>query len=250
VSLSTGDHPKILQIIKEAIAEFKDKGVSVSLPSLRIETMISELPTLIASIKKTGLTFAPEAATPRLQKIINKNIDLTQLEKCVEASVKNGWRRVKLYFMIGLPGEEQEDVVEIAKLVRKICRQPVSVSVSVASFVPKPHTHFERAAAEEAESLKKKQNFLRDSLRSKKIKLKFHDVNLSFLEALLSRADAGFCDVIIEAWRNGARFDSWSEFFKIGAWLKALDKCWVHPTNYLKQRAPDEVLPWNYIDIK
>ena len=256
VSLSTGDHPKILQIIKEAIAEFKDKGVSVSLPSLRIETMISELPTLIASIKKTGLTFAPEAGSERLRSVINKNIRIKKLDECVVETAKAGWRRVKLYFMIGLPSETDKDIEKIAELILAVAnpnkdknKPAVSVTASISPFVPKPHTPFQWEPMESQQALYNKRGILKKGIHKKSIKLKIHDIELSFLEAVLSRGDRKLADVIMLAWRKGAKFDGWQEFFKYQLWGEALRDCNIDPHFYVERKRDfKEILPWDHID--
>jgi len=256
VSLSTGDHSQIFPLIKGLIEKFKPRGVAISLPSLRIEDAIPQFPELISLIKKTGLTFAPEAGSRRLRKAINKNIDLAQLEKCVSESAGSGWKRVKLYFMTGLPSETEGDIQEISELIRRTSRPngpkgraTISVTASINSFVPKPQTPFQWEPMDSIDTLKEKQLFLKKQVHSKNIKLKCHDAEVSFIEGVLSRGDRRLSDVITEVWRKGGKFEGWSEYFKFELWQEAFCEKRVDPDFYVgRKRSPDEKLPWDFID--
>ncbi len=256
VSLSTGDHPQILKIMKKLIEMFKSKGVSISLPSLRIENVLRQFPQLISSIKKTGLTFAPEAGSERLRSVINKNIRIKKLDECVVETAKAGWRRVKLYFMIGLPSETDKDIEKIAELILAVAnpnkdknKPAVSVTASISPFVPKPHTPFQWEPMESQQALYNKRGILKKGIHKKSIKLKIHDIELSFLEAVLSRGDRKLADVIMLAWRKGAKFDGWQEFFKYQLWGEALRDCNIDPHFYVERKRDfKEILPWDHID--
>jgi len=247
VSLSTGDHPQILEIVRGLTDRFISRRVSISLPSLRAEDMLRSLPELISSIKKTGFTFAPEAGSQRLRDSLNKRLDITKLYDCAAQAAKNGWRRVKLYFMIGLPGETEEDLSQIKELVKNI---PAQKTVSVSYFVPKPHTDFETESMVDMESLKQKQEFLCRALKVKGVDLKWHDINMSFLEAVLSRGDRRASAVILRAYELGARFDSWKEGFNSQIWQKAFESSGIDPGFYLyRKKGQDEVMPWKHIQV-
>ncbi|MFH0763747.1 MAG: TIGR03960 family B12-binding radical SAM protein [Candidatus Omnitrophota bacterium] len=257
LSLSSVDHSKLIEIIECLNDEFSARAVSISVPSLRIEDKLSDLPVLISKVKKSGLTFAPEAASPRLRKILNKNIDIEKLFKALEESFKAGWRHVKLYFMIGSPGEEDEDVLDIAGLVHKISDlkklvdgHPAHITVSVNPFVPKPHTPFELEAMDPVGELERKRGILKNAVRSKIIELDFHPFRMSRLEAMFSRGDRRLAGAIYEAWKRGSRFDAWQDILDMGAWNDAFRDSGVDQDFYVKRKiSKSEVLPWGFIDV-
>jgi len=257
VSLSTGDHPQAREMVSNLIDRFNARKVGVSLPSLRAEDMLNALPQLISSIKKTGLTFAPEAGSQRLRDFVNKRLDIEKLHACINEAAKNGWQRIKLYFMIGLPSETEEDIALIAELVSKISRRdpaagrpPISVTVSVSFFVPKPHTKFESEPMLGMSQIKHRQEFLQKVLRIKGAELKWHDIQMSFLEAVLSRGDRRVSEVLLKAFELGARFDSWHEGFNFSIWQKAFEETGVNPDFYLyRPRNNGEILPWAHINV-
>lgn len=257
LSLSSVDHSELHGIIVDFNKEFCRSAVSLSVPSLRIEDSLKDLPALISEIKKTGLTFAPEAGSDSLRRSLNKNIRIERLFEAASESFRKGWRKVKLYFMIGLPGETEEDLAGITGLIRDISNlkreidgHPAGITASINAFVPKPHTSFERSAMENIESLEKKRGVLRDGFRSKMIDLDFHSFNRSYLEAALSRGDRKLADVIYEAWRSGARFDGWQELFRFETWLSSFKRSGVDGSFYaLRARKEDELLPWEFIEI-
>jgi len=257
LSLSSGDHSEIIGITKELNRIFKNRSVSISLPSLRVEDIAEHLPALVSEVKKSGLTFAPEAASGILRKSINKNIDMDKLFKAVTESYKLGWRRVKLYFMIGLPGEKEADLAEIPALVNKISglrREtgggPANVAVSVNAFIPKPHTALEREAMETPEILSVKRDLLKNTLRSKFAELSFHPIVMARMEAVFSRGDRRLSEAIIAAWRSGARFDGWQEIFNMDLWIAAFKDSGLDPDFYSSRKRPkDEVLPWDFIKV-
>lgn len=258
LSLSSGDHSEIIEIVKELNREFKDRYVSLSLPSLRVEDILKHLPTLISEVKKSGLTFAPEAGSARLRTVINKKIDIDKLFEAVRESFRMGWRRVKLYFMIGLPSESDADISEISSLVNKISNlkrevdsRPADVAVSVNAFIPKPHTSFEREGMDGAQNLGHKKELLRNGLRSKFIELSFHPVGVSRLEAVFSRGDRRLGEAVLLAWSYGARFDGWQEIFAPDLWSKSFDVLGMDPDFYSSRpRGKEEKLPWGFVGIR
>ena len=257
LSLSSGDHSGIIEIVKELNKEFKNRSVSVSLPSLRIEDILKHLPTLISEVRKSGLTFAPEAGSARLRAVINKRIDIDKLFEAVRQSFRMGWRRVKLYFMIGLPSETDADITDmvamiknISSLKREIDSKPANVAVSVNAFIPKPHTPFEREGMESVEGLNRKKGLVQNGIRSRSIELSFHSVAISRLEAVFSRGDRRLGAAILLSWSYGARFDGWQEIFAPEPWSRAFGALGVDPDFYSERRRPEEEkLPWGFIAI-
>lgn len=257
LSLSSGDHPDIVRIVAELNDLFKNKSVSISVPSLRVEDVLSKLPTLLSKVKKGGLTFAPEAARECLRKVINKNIEIEKLLKAAAESYRAGWRRVKLYFMIGLPSEEESDVLEIADLVKKISdlkkevdSHPAQVAVSVNAFIPKPHTLFEREGMADTNTILEKQGLLKSRIRRGLLELSFHPLWMSYVEAIFSRGDRRLGRVIYGSWAAGSRFDGWDEFFNFGLWEKAFRECGLDPHFYANRvRNPQEIMPWGFVEI-
>jgi radical SAM family uncharacterized protein len=255
LSLSSSNYPGIDKLIKELTEIFLPSGVGISLPSLRIEEKVKNLPALISVIKKSSLTFAPEAGTEKMLKIINKKIDRNMLFKVLRYAYANGWRRIKLYFMIGLPSEEDKDIEAIigfadavAMLKKEVSRHPAEVIVSISSFIPKPHTYFEREKMASEGELKAKQNLLEAHAKKKGyLKLKFHDIKASILEALFSRGDRDMSQVLLDAWRLGVRFDAWSESFNPKIWDEAITRCGLDKALYLSGRGDREDLPWSFI---
>ncbi len=255
LSLSSSSYPGIEKLIKELTGLFLPLGVGISLPSLRIEDTSTNLPSLISVIKKSGLTFAPEAGSDRMLHIINKNIKKEKLFSALREAFSKGWRRVKLYFMIGLPQETDEDVeaiiafaASIAALRKDVSRQPADIVVNVSSFIPKPHTFFEREAMAGAEELQRKQKILLHMSRPHRyLKLKFNDANISVLESVFSRGDKNLAGPLLSAWKNGARFDAWQETFNFDIWHRAFADCGVNMQNYLAEKGKDDNLPWSHI---
>ncbi|MDD5503999.1 MAG: TIGR03960 family B12-binding radical SAM protein [Candidatus Omnitrophica bacterium] len=255
LSLSSASYPGIEGLITELTSMFLPLGVGISLPSLRIEESTLNIPSLVSAVKKSGLTFAPEAATDRMLKKINKNIEKEKLFAVLKQAFSRGWRRVKLYFMIGLPDETDEDVrgiIDFARAIdslrREVSPRPVDIVVSVSSFIPKPHTFFQRQAmADPSELLRKQAMLLSASKKTKCLKLKFSDVNTSVLEAVFSRGDKGLGRIIRSAWEQGARFDAWSETFNPAIWDKAFEICGIDKKRYLGRKDNDEALPWSHI---
>lgn len=257
VSLSSADYHDIVSLLSDLNSNFKEKGIGISLPSLRITNLLDQLPLLAGVIKKTGLTFALETGSRRLRKLIYKDISLEKFFECLKIIYKFGYRHIKLYFMIGLPTEEDADLEETAELVKKTSQLKkeidgtlAEVSVSISSFIPKPHTLWEREGMTNTYLLETKQNLLKNKiLNQRKIKLRFHDLKLSYLEAIISRGDRRLSAVIESAFEMGAKLDSWYEYFQFNLWSDAFKKCKVDPEFYLSSRSPDEILPWHFIDL-
>ena len=256
VSLSSADYSCLHELTVALIQKFKTQGVSVSLPSLRIDSFSVELAQEVQQVRKSGLTFAPEAGTQRMRDVINKGVTEQDLEEAVTAAFKAGWSGVKLYFMIGLPTETDEDIKGIIDLANKVARiykqvkgrGGAKITVSVSSFVPKPHTAFQWYPQITVEEIRRKQEYLRSLPRDRNISLNWHDAQTSFLEGVFSRGDRRLGRVLVEAWRRGARFDGWTEHFNIALWLEAFEAAGIDPAFYAnRERDFKEVLPWDHL---
>ncbi len=255
-SLSSADYSCLQDIVRRLIDRFKDQGVSVSLPSLRIDSFSIELAEEVQKVRKSGLTFAPEAGTQRLRDVINKGVTERDLEEAVGAAFRAGWSGIKLYFMIGLPTETDEDVAGIAALARRVLdiyrevkgKRGAKVSVSVSSFVPKPHTPFQWFGQNDIAELERKQQLLKNLFRDRSVSFSWHDARVSFLEAVFARGDRRLGEVLLAAWRRGAKFDGWSEYFRFDVWLDAFRAAGIDPHFYTgRERSADEVLPWDHL---
>jgi radical SAM family uncharacterized protein len=261
-SLSTGDYAELETLVKELISRLKDKRVSVSLPSLRIDSFAKEFIEEVQKVRKTGLTFAPEAGTQRLRDVINKGVTEDDLISSVEDAFSSGWTSVKLYFMIGLPTEEKEDLDGIAELTKKVreayyrsvpkeARQKgLRVTVSTSSFVPKPFTPFQWVSQASMDELREKQAYLKNLLKLKNVSYNWHTPELSFIEAVFSRGDRKLGNVLLKAWEKGCKFDGWIEQFRFDEWMKSFEACKIDPSFYaLRERKRDEIFPWDHIDV-
>ena len=257
LSLSSVDYPHLVETIEELNKEFSPKAVSISVPSLRVEEEAKDLPLVISKVKKSGLTFAPEAGSERMRKTLGKNINIDRLFDASSESFRSGWRKVKLYFMIGLPGEKEEDLAGIIDITHKISGlkkeidgRPAQVTASINAFVPKPHTAFQREAMDEVASLEQKRAMLKKLVKSKMVELDFHDLGMSYLEAALSRGDRRLSGVIYESWKAGARFDAWGDVFNFNTWVASFERCGIAHAFYVnRKRGPEEILPWDFIDV-
>lgn len=256
VSLSSSDYSGIQEVISRAMADHAEDGLSIALPSLRIDSFSVELAEMIQHTRKTGLTFAPEAGSQRLRDVINKGVTEDDLVAATEAAFKSGWNRIKLYFMIGLPTETDEDVSEIARLVRRIHtmgkqirKRSIDVNVTISTFVPKPHTPFQWAPLCDRETVGHRQQILRDALHLRGIDLSWSDWDATWLEALLCRADRRLGRVILRAYRAGAWFDAWQEHFRPELWHTALAEEQIDDAAYTtRPRTQGEFVPWQMID--
>lgn len=256
VSLSTADHSRVEKLVTELVARYDDRKIGVSLPSLRADQDCMRLVQEIQKVRKTGLTFAPEAGTQRMRDVINKNVTEDDLFGTVETAFAAGWKRVKLYFMIGLPTETDEDVVgiadlatRVAKLGRKMHVTGLAVSVGVSPFVPKPFTPFQWHAQNTVAEIERKRGLVLHNLGDRCVKVSFHDAPVTQLEGVLARGDRRLADAIEQAWRRGATFDTWDEFLDMDRWLSAFENTGIDPGFYaMRERPMDEPLPWDHID--
>ncbi len=261
-SLSTSDYTEIQPLLSEMIDWTRDRKINISLPSLRVDNFSDELVEKLKLIRKSGLTFAPEAGSQRLRDAINKNITEEEILGTARLAFKSGWTTVKLYFMLGLPTETQEDIEAIITLSRRIVseyyRNPdrpkgraLTVNVSASSFVPKPHTPFQWEPQDTREELTKKREYLREQSMVPKshIHLSAHKIDTVFLEAVFARGDRRLGEVMLKAFSKGVRLDSWDEYFDFDAWMEAFDECGISPEFYAnRRRSFDEVLPWDHLD--
>ncbi|MEW6143352.1 MAG: TIGR03960 family B12-binding radical SAM protein [Chloroflexota bacterium] len=256
VSLSSGDYHDISQLIRKLLDRYRDRDIRLSLPSLRLDASSVELIGLLPSKRKMTLTFAPEAGTERLRTVINKVIPESTILDTMAAASQKGGANIKLYFMVGLPTETDDDVRGIADLVGKICGlhrpcggRPLRVKVSLATLVPKPHTACQWSGQETEERLSGRINLLRQGLRRAGVPLSWHDPKVSQLEAALSRGDRRVGEVILRAWRSGCKFDAWREYFNHQAWVDAFARQGLSMEFFAnRQRPDDEVFPWAHID--
>jgi radical SAM family uncharacterized protein len=257
VSLSSSDHSQIEPLVRELTTRYQHPPLAISLPSLRIDSFSVGLAEMFQGRRKTGLTFAPEAGSQRLRDVINKKVTEDDLLRTAEAAYSSGWQRIKLYFMVGLPTETLEDVAAIADLVKKVRAigqrhqgKRTQVNVSLATFVPKAFTPFQWLALVDEATLEEKQELLRRGLRGAGISFSWHDPRTTLLEAALSRGDRRLGQVIHRAWQLGARFDAWDELFDEGLWWQAFAESGLDPNFYARrERALDEVFPWDHIDV-
>jgi radical SAM family uncharacterized protein len=259
-SLSTTDHSQLEEVLRRLSRRLAGSGVSVSLPSLRVDAFGVEMARLVsAGGKKSGLTFAPEAGTQRMRDVVNKNVTEEDLLGSVQRAFEAGWRRVKLYFMIGLPTETDADVAGIGELVNRVlavakaatppnARGSVRVAVSVSTFIPKAHTPFQWESQIPLEEVRRRQALLREAVPRKGVELHWHDSDVSFLEGVMARGGRELANVIETAWRSGARFDAWSECFRLQTWLDALAENELDPLGVAhRERSVVEPLPWDHL---
>ncbi len=260
-SLSTSDYTKLKEFTEKLTALTEEEKVSLSLPSLRIDNFSIGLMQQVQKVRKSGLTFAPEAGSQRLRDVINKGITEEDVLKSADLVFRGGWNNVKLYFMIGLPTETDEDVLAIAELARKVLRcyyaipkgeraSNVNVTVSVSSFVPKPFTPFQWEKQNPTEEFVRKQKLLKEELTDKHISLKWHDSKTSSLEGVFARGDRRLGKVLLRAHELGCLFDSWDDFFRPDLWQQAFQDCGINPEFYNRRlRSEDEIFPWDHVDI-
>ncbi|MDY3930010.1 MAG: TIGR03960 family B12-binding radical SAM protein [Clostridia bacterium] len=259
-SLSTSDYRQLPELTDNLIEMTEKKKIGLSLPSLRIDNFSLELMNKVQKVRKSGITFAPEAGTQRLRDVINKNITEENIIASTGMLFRGGWTNVKLYFMIGLPTETKEDVEGIADLAQKVLdtyfeipkeerAKNINITVSTSSFIPKPFTAFQWCRQDTREEIIEKQNLLKSSIKSKRIRYSWHDNKTSYLEGVFARGDRRLIDVIITAVKKGCRFDGWNDHFKYDKWIESFEECNIDPDFYLRERSFDEVLPWDHIDV-
>ena len=259
-SLSTSDYSQLPQLLDTMLPWTNAQNVNLSLPSLRIDSFSPEVLEQVSAVRKSGLTFAPEAGTQRMRDVINKNITEDEVMRTCQMAFEGGYTSVKLYFMLGLPTETDEDVAGIAELAQKVVdlfyslpNKPkgkgVNVSISAACFVPKPFTPFEFEPQDSMEVFAQKQMLLKNSIRTKKISYRYHDSPTSTLEAVLARGDRRLCAVVEAAWRKGSTLDGWSEFFSMQRWEEAMTEAGLTFEFYARRRREyDEIMPWSHLD--
>ncbi len=260
-SLSTSDYTHLEELLTRLLSWAEEQHTNISLPSLRVDGFSEELANRLNVLRRSGLTFAPEAGTQRLRDAINKNLSEEEILQTARKAFAGGWTSVKLYFMMGLPTETPDDVAGIAALGQKIVNcyyqnpdkpkgKSVCVSVSVSCFVPKPFTPFQWEPQDTIEQLREKQQLLRDSVTTRKISLSWHDAETCYLEAVLARGDRRLGAVLEAAFRRGFNLDAWSEHFDFEAWMSIFREVGLSPDFYAcRRREKQEILPWDHIDI-
>ncbi|MBR3766965.1 MAG: TIGR03960 family B12-binding radical SAM protein [Clostridia bacterium] len=260
-SLSSSDYTKIEELLEKLLDWTGSEKVNIALPSLRVDNFSDSLVKKLTGVRRSGLTFAPEAGTQRLRDVINKNVTEEELLETAGIAFKNGYCAVKLYFMLGLPTETLEDVEGIGILAKKVVDafymnpdkpkgKGVTVGVSASSFVPKPFTPFQWEPQSTPEELKEKQEHLKNNLPSKKINVSFHHIPTSFLEGVFARGDRKLSEVIETAWRKGCKFDGWGDKFLFDNWMESFSECGISPEFYANRRRDySEILPWDHLDF-
>lgn len=263
-SLSSSDYSGLKELVNFLIDEFQDKAVNISLPSLRIDAFALDVMSKVQDVKKSSLTFAPEAGSQRLRDVINKGLTQEDILRGAGEAFRGGWNRVKLYFMLGLPTETEEDMKRIAHLAERIAEEyyevpkdqrngKVQINVSTSFFVPKPFTPFQWAGMFSEEDFVEKakivKNEIRSQLNQRSIKYSWHEPDVTILEGFLARGDRRCADVILKAYQKGALYDAWSENFRYDLWKEAFAETGIDPGFYtLRERSTEEILPWDFID--
>jgi radical SAM family uncharacterized protein len=259
-SLSSGDYSCLPELTLKLLDKYEQNNVSISLPSLRLDSMTFDIIERIQEVRKSGLTFAPEAGTQRMRDVINKNLTEEQILGPVETAFNLGWSTVKLYFMIGLPGETMEDVLGIKELSYKVkdkffqrpkekIKGNLKINASASCFVPKPFTPFQWVEQDSMDEFYEKAKALKNEIKDSKISFSYHEPKLSYLEAVFARGDRRLSNVLIKAWEKGCRFDGWYDMFDYGKWMEAFEECNVDPDFFgRRKREISEVLPWDFID--
>ena len=259
-SLSSSDYTKIVPLLERLNSWAKEEKVSLSLPSLRVDGFSDDIMNRIKTVRKSGLTFAPEAGSQRMRDVINKNVRQDELIETCSTAFSGGWTTVKLYFMIGLPTETMDDVADIAHLGQAVVDayyqtpnrakgKSVKVTLSTSSFVPKPFTPFQWEPQDTIPTLQEKQQHLKDSIKTKKINYNYHDADTSFVEAVFARGDRKLCKAMELACERGFHFDGWGDCFSLEKWLEVFRDSGIDPAFYAnRRRSFDEILPWDHID--
>ena len=260
-SLSSSDYPEIEPLVDQLMQYTDPRGINLSLPSLRVDNFSKELAAKITGVKKTTFTFAPEAGSQRMRDVINKNVTEADIEHSCRIAFENGNSSVKLYFMMGLPTETDEDLDAIRSMADKIIgyfydtdkskrNRFIKITASVATFIPKPFTPFQWEAQDSEEESNRKQIYLQNKVRTKQITVNCHDTATSMIEAILARGDRRLAAVIEEVAKQGGKLDAWTEHFSYDRWKKAMEVTAVDGNFYsLRKRDFDELLPWDFIDI-
>ena len=260
LSLSSSDYRPLDEVCDGLLEYCEPRSMSLALPSLRADNFSMDIMSRLQKVRKGGLTFAPEAGTQRLRDAINKNVREEDLLHSCQVAFEGGWNGVKLYFMLGLPTETDEDVLGIAELANQVLHtwrmhatnkaRGVRITVSTSCFVPKPHSPFQWEAQVTMDEYKRKVNLLRENIKAKNVTYNWHDPDTSFIEAVLSRGDRRIADVIEEVWRRGGKLEAWGDYFSFDRWMAAMDACGVDPMFYAcRERGKDEFLPWDIVDM-
>lgn len=260
-SLSICDYSNIQNLISSLILEHEQNKVGIALPSIRVDAFSVDLIKEIQKVRKTGLTFAPEAGSQRMRDIINKGLTEERILEAAKSAFESGWSTIKLYFILGLPYETTEDAAGIGELAEKMAdvyfgipkdvrNKGLKITVSTSILVPKPFTPFQWAPMARPEIVAERIKAVRDSIKSRSIVYNYHEQEVSFMEAVFARGDRKTCDVLIKAFEKGAKFDGWSEYFNMDIWNEAISECNLDPEFYVyRERDYDEILPWDFIDI-
>lgn len=260
LSLSSSDYRHLSDLCDELLEYCEPRSIGISLPSLRADNFSIDIMHRIQKTRKSGLTFAPEAGSQRLRDAINKNVKEEDLLHTCRLAFEGGWNTIKLYFMLGLPTETDEDILGIAELANQVLHtwrlyaknknRGVRITVSTSCFVPKPHSPFQWERQVTMDEYIRKVHLLRDSIKAKNVVYNWHDPQTSYIEATLSRGDRRMGRVIENVWRAGGRLEAWSDYFLFGRWMKAFDDAGVDPTFYAyRERCEDEVMPWDIVDV-
>lgn len=260
LSLSSSDYRHLSDLCDELLEYCEPRSIGISLPSLRADNFSIDIMHRIQKTRKSGLTFAPEAGSQRLRNAINKNVREEDLLHTCRLAFEGGWNTIKLYFMLGLPTETDEDILGIAELANQVLHtwrlyaknknRGVRITVSTSCFVPKPHSPFQWERQVTMDEYIRKVNLLRENIKAKNVVYNWHDPQTSYIEATLSRGDRRMGRVIENVWRAGGRLEAWSDYFLFGRWMKAFDDAGVDPTFYAyRERCEDEVMPWDIVDV-
>ncbi len=260
LSLSTSDYRPLPELCDGLLDYCEGRSIGLSLPSLRADNFSMEIMERLQKVRKSGLTFAVEGGSQRLRDAINKNVTEEDLLNTCRIAFEGGWNSVKLYYMLGLPTETDEDIVGIAEMANQVLHcwrqyaknknRGVKITISTSCFIPKPHSPFQWEAQISIEEYLRRVNLLRSSIVARNVTYNWHDAETSLIEAALSRADRRAADVIEEVWRSGGRLDAWTDYFSFDRWMKAFEKCGVDPAFYANREfSTDELLPWDVIDV-
>ena len=260
LSLSTSDYRPLPELCDGLLDYCEGRSIGLSLPSLRADNFSMEIMERLQKVRKSGLTFAVEGGSQRLRDAINKNVTEEDLLNTCRIAFEGGWNSVKLYYMLGLPTETDEDIVGIAEMANQVLHcwrqyaknknRGVKITISTSCFIPKPHSPFQWEAQISIEEYLRRVNLLRSSIVARNVTYNWHDAETSLIEAALSRADRRVADVIEEVWRSGGRLDAWTDYFSFERWMKAFEKCGVDPAFYANREfSTDELLPWDVIDV-
>jgi radical SAM family uncharacterized protein len=253
--LSVGDYPEIETLVSDLTNRFSQQAVNLSLPSLKAKALLGNVSTLIAKTKKTGLTFAPEAGTQRLRQVLAKDFSEEEFFQAIAQAYQAGYQHLKLYFLIGLPDERPEDLQGIidfaqgaSEAKRKINGSAAQINISINPLIPKPHTPLQWQKMETIAAIQEKQSYLRSHCKNRRLKFNFHNFQMGFLEGVLSRGDRFLGKVILGAYKKGARFDAWSDYFSFTKWMEAFAESGIDPQKYLDEKPVSVLLPWDFID--